>query len=227
MDGVPYFDAVRDLAMKLSRSLPIPEWTTGIPATYSPREIESIELFRLAVMKATPDALRADLREPLEKLISEIGLLRLGRRIQNPSMKNYNLDAAKDWAGLTSIHLKAWLNNSSPFVLLDIATLLSNAGKVDDARKTLSAASVFPAYALTRKLSDTEMMALAIVRDEYPPGPHRSAHEEKQGIYSPESIALLEQEIAHRQAILDGRGLPEDEKASHSIAPQHSSTFGG
>lgn len=53
VDEIAYFEAVRDLAMRLSRSVPLPEWATGAPTDYTPREIESIERFRLAMIRST------------------------------------------------------------------------------------------------------------------------------------------------------------------------------
>lgn len=201
---IPYFDAVRDLAMWLSQSVPLPEWATGAPTDYSPREIESIERFRLAMTRSTPDALRSDIEEPLGKLIAEIGLIRLARRIQNPVMPGFDLDEATDCGALASIYLKAWLSSSNPFLLLDVADLLCRDGKNSDAIMALAAAARFPSYAQTRKLNEAEVGALAIVRGEFPPGMHRSAHEENQGIYSPKAISLLTEEIARVQNRLNG-----------------------
>ena len=204
IDEIPYFDAVRDLAMRLSRSVPLPEWATGAPTEYSPREIESIERFRLVMIRATPDALRSDIEEPLGKLIAEIGLIRLARRIQNPVMPGFDLDEAIECGALVSIYLKAWLSSSNPFLLLDVADLLCRDGKCSDASMALAAAARFPSYAQTRKLYEAEMSALAIVRGEFPPGTHRSAHEESQGIYSMKAIALLMEEIPRIQNKLNG-----------------------
>lgn len=208
IDEIPYFEAVRDLAMRLSRSVPLPEWATGAPTDYSPREVESIERFRLAMIRSTPDALRSDIEEPLGKLIAEIGLIRLARRIQNPAIPGFDLDDAADCGALVSIYLKAWLSSSDPFLLLDVAELLCREGKNSDAITALAAAARFPAYAQTRKLNEEEMSALAIVRGEFPPGMHRSAHEDRQGIYSPKAISLLTDEIARIQIGLSAEKAP-------------------
>ena len=106
----------------------------------------------------------------------------------------------------------------------DVADLLCRDGKWSDASMALATAARFPSYAQTRKLNEAEMSALAIVRGEFPPGTHRSAHEENQGIYSPKAISMLTEEIARLESPLNGEKTASAHSSENGLDEKADST---
>jgi hypothetical protein len=112
-ETTPYFDAFFALAMRLSRSLSLSEWATGIPERYTPMETECIDsvglrlkqttLKRLAEKNGAKDvALSPYINEPLQKLVAEIGLLEAAREDRTSSYDEWGtfspLRAVSAWS---------------------------------------------------------------------------------------------------------------------------------
>ena len=216
---IPYFDAFFGLAMKLSRSLPIPEWATGTPQNYTPREAVSLDLVRLEFENTTLEwlaesngekevVLSPHIEEPLRKLLAEIGLVKLARKLTIEAYEGRGEDwspSPKELGAIVSTYLKAWLCNSSPFVLLDLADILTEIGRITEAGEAVHVALKFPSYARIRTMNNMELMALSFANEHFPPGRHHKAHPGlSPGIYSPEALSFLSEEAKAVLERLDG-----------------------
>ena len=201
---VPYFDAFFGLAMKLSRSLPLAEWATGIPQSYSLEEAESIEATRQARSSLEYTTASRHVEEPLQKLLCEIGLFNWAREERANSYDEWGPELPpENLESITSTFLKAWLCNSNPFVLLELADFLAEVGRFSEAREAAEVALKFPAYAKSMRLSDMEMVAQSLASELFPPGLGRGARTLNQGLYSPEAVALLIKEAESAQRKID------------------------
>ena len=203
--SVSYFDAVRNLAIKLSRSIPLSEWATEMPRSYNLREIESINATQQACAKLAYTTASRYVEEPLQLLLSEIGLVNLARELKMESYADWGDDLpAEALEPIVSAYLKAWLCNSNPFVLLELADSLTSAGKLADARAAVIAALLFPAYATSQKANECELVAQSIVWELLPSGPVGwDSRSLSQGLYSSQSLALLGEEAERIQQHLN------------------------
>lgn len=196
-ESMPYIDETRYLAMILSRRIPMPEWATGIPNGYTPKETQSIERVRRAILSDTDPSKAEAVKESFDYLIAELGLIRLARQLQRSIYDNWiRPERPDDWGSVLSANLKAWLCDLNPFILLDVADILLQVGQPAEASMAVSAAEKFPTYARTTTHTPSDVIALELIREEFPPGRQRKAHEGTIGIYSLESIRLLGDEIA-------------------------------
>lgn len=196
-ESMPYIDETRYLAMILSRSIPMPQWATGIPNGYTPKETESIERVRCVILSSADPSKAETVQESLAYLIAELGLIRLARQLQRSIYDSWiRPDRPDDWGSVISAYLKAWLCDLNPFILLDVADVLLQTGHPAEASMAVSAAEKFPVYARTTKHTPSDVIALELIRAEFPAGRQRKAHEGTTGIYSPESLRLLTEEIA-------------------------------
>jgi hypothetical protein len=134
---------------------------------------------------------------------------------------------------ITSTFLKAWLCNSNPFLLLELADFLGETGWASEAREAVEVALKFPAYAKTMTMGDMELAAQLLAYELFPPGLSKDARSLGRGLYSPETVALLGEEAERVQKKLDeletkgglGNGdtvekqLPGDEPESFLTVP--------
>lgn len=213
---VPYFDSFMGLAMRLSRSIPIPDWATGTPQSYSLRESMSVDLVRVQLENTTFKwlaeqnggtgvSLSPHVEEPLQKLLAEIGLIRFARELTHESHEKWDDDLPSEELGaIISTYLKAWLCNSSPFVLLELADFLGETGRAKEAGEAVNVALMFPAYAKTMTMSDMGMVAQTLAYELFPPGPGRDARSLSKGLFSPKALAILDEEVERIQRELDG-----------------------
>jgi hypothetical protein len=205
----PYFDAFIGLAMRLSQSLSLSEWATGFPETYTPEEAESIEATRQARSRLPYTTASRFVEELIQRQLCEIGLINWAGEQRTASYDEWGPDLPADQLeSITSTFLKAWLCNSNPFVLLELADFLAEAGRMSEASETLNVTSKFPAYAKTMTMGVYEMAAEALTRELFPPGLSRDARflslGGSEGLYSPKVLFLLNEETERIQDKLDG-----------------------
>lgn len=210
-----YFNAFFLLAMNLSRSVPLKEWATGTPQDYNVLESISIEQAKDTMAKLPFTSKSRYVLEPLEKLVAEIGLINAARELRELSGQNWEnefLIEDEEWGtdvpveeleDMVSTYLKAWLCNSNPFVLIELAYLLIQVGRFAEAKEAIEVAQKFPSYARTRTLSEMEMVAQSLAYDLLPLGPGREARSFGKGLYSPETLALLSAEVKKFQSRMD------------------------
>ena len=197
---VPYFDAVRHLTMRLSRSIPLEEWATGIPEKYTFRELERIEFVTSQLPGEAPSRYVA---EPLKNLVREIALIELAGELKVEAYEELGDEIS--WPSeileaVVSAYLKAWLCNSNPFVLLELADLLAANKYSPEAEEAIQAALKFPEYAQTQKVSPYDLAAQNIAWGRLSPGlVGQEARTVSEGLYSTKAFALVRQEGARLQ----------------------------
>ena len=192
--SISYFDAVRQLTMNLSRSIPLSEWATGLPKNYTAQESDSID----SVTRKLPGTPASRyVAEPLQNLVREIALIELARALKEDAWAELGDES---WPSeivepIASAYLKAWLCNSNPFVLLELADSIAANGHRSEAEEAIQAALKFPQYARTMTMNGYEMVAQTIAFEALPPGPvGRESRSGSDGLYSAETIALLRKE---------------------------------
>ncbi len=196
----PYFDAFLGFAMRLSQSIPLSEWATGIPKDYALEESESIEAVHRARQSLPYTTASRFVEEPLQKLICEIGLVNCAREDRTSSYDEWGPDLPPErLESITSTFLKAWLCNSNPFVLLELADFLAVNDREREASEAVDVALRFPDFAKTITLNDMEMVAQTIAYELFPSGPSREARSLSQGLNSPKALALLSEEVKRLQ----------------------------
>lgn len=199
---ISYFDAFFGLAMSLSRSIPLPEWATGTPESYNQREAESVDFARSRLRYATASRF---VEEPLEKLLGEIGLINLARELRAESYEDWGEELpVESLEPIVSTYLKAWLCKSNPFVLLELAGVLVQAGRTAEAGEAVKVALKFPTHARTMVVNQYELVAQALAYELFPPGPSQDARSIGQTLNSPQTLALLHEEAERIQQKLDG-----------------------
>jgi hypothetical protein len=226
-----YFDGFFGLSKSLSRSIPLHEWATGIPQRYSTEEAQSIEAVRQARSKLQYTTASRFVEEPLQKLLSEIGLMNWATEDRANCYDEWGPDMPPESMGsITSALLKAWICGSNPFVLLELAEFLIETGHISEAREAAGVASEFPAFAKDKSMNDMESVAQLLAFELFPAGPSREARAFGQGLYSSQAITLLHQEIVRIQIKLneheaetslfaedDGEEMGSDEVKSHLL----------
>jgi hypothetical protein len=218
---IPYFDAFFGLAKSLSRSLSLSDWATGIPQGYTIEETESIEVARQARSRLRYTTASRFVEEPLQRLICEIGLLNWAREDRVSSYDEWGPDMpAESLESITSAFLKAWLCNSNPFVLLELAEFLAETGRISEASEAVEVAMKFPSYAETMTMSEMESVAQLLAYELFPPGINKDAHLFSQGLFSPKTLALLSEEterIQDKLKELETEGGDTEEEQSAGI----------
>jgi hypothetical protein len=111
-DNNAYFDAFFALAMRLSRSLSLSEWKTGIPQGYTHEETECIEATRQGRSRLKYTTASRFVEEPLQKLLCEIGLMNWAREDRTCSYDEWGRTCPP----------RIWSRLHRPFLRLGFAT---------------------------------------------------------------------------------------------------------
>ncbi|MGA2887653.1 MAG: hypothetical protein ABSE51_06340 [Terracidiphilus sp.] len=184
-----YWDGFYDLVEKFKLSFDLDDWKSGLPKYYSSAEQKGINQTnaRLKYAAGCPEV-----AEPLQRLVGEIGLISTARELKDALSDNMDESEEDFQTGcIVSTYLKAWLCNSSPFILLELASFLFDKNYIDEARDAVDVSLQFPSYARTHKLDEMAIVAQSLVWELFLPGMHSESHVRSQGIYDNASISLL------------------------------------
>lgn len=162
---------------------------------YTPEEAESIELVeskrpRVPVGKA--------LSGPLQNFVREIALITVARKRFENAFEHLG---GERWdpevcEPIVSAYLKAWLCNSNPFILAELAQVFTANGQPEEASQTIDAAQKFPEYAKGRKLEPYSLIAQKVVFDLFPSGlVGRDTRSREEGLFSARAISALNDEL--------------------------------
>lgn len=201
---VSYYDAVRSLAETLSREVPLPEWSTGIPDRYNDLEQAAVQRIKADFIEEMDEFARRKggthsefhpmIQEELDKLLPEIAL----RKAASDSIQEQE-DFAENWQQAVSTYLKAWLAHSNPFILLDIAQTLKAAGRTPLARLAINATVPFAKFATGKNDTNYPMAAMFIrgaFPGQYPYGDFIEEHVATSGVFSQTKLQQLRQRAA-------------------------------
>jgi hypothetical protein len=169
-DATAYFDAFFALSQRLAHSIPLADWGKEIPDSYTLRESVCIDKMHRARQTLEFTTASRFVEDPLQRIVTEMGLLLAARELRAEEAESWrdehpidNVDASdtqvENLEEIVSSYLKAWLPNSNPFILAELAEFLAGQRRPSEAKESLEAAWCYQGYARSHRPSDYEKAA--------------------------------------------------------------------